>query len=155
MGMWITILVVMSSILILMLSMPTQGSPPPDPFLPYADLLHRDSALDVVENGSFSCAKIFSGDRQMCSHRPVDRAFFYIRVTVEREAPHEVSFQVTKDALYLGDLVLLWGRPDTLFPYSAPTLQWSIPDGRTVSALVPSANRLNYLAPVQVVSFTF
>lgn len=155
MGTWIVILVVTVTVLVLMLSMPTQGSPPFDPFLPYADLLAADRVIPAVRNARFACTEHYEEARTLCSVKPDDDVFFEIFILIKGDRPEGIMFQVKNDALRVGDLAALWGKPDVLFPHSAPRLLWQDQDGTTISALVPSADHLNHFAPVWVVSFTF
>jgi hypothetical protein len=152
----VVILVVIASILVSLISMPTPGSPPPDPFLPYADLLTKGHILDALESRKFSCEFALLEASQLCSFKPHDDLFSKINVIVnEQSVPEYITFVVEKDAIRMGDLIALWGRPNRLYPHIESTVMWTELDGFTVTALVPSADRLNYLAPVWAVSFAF
>jgi hypothetical protein len=83
------------------------------------------------------------------------RLFSEISVSILHDVPEMISFSVIGSKLCIGDLVLLWDKPDDIFPNEVPKLFWPERDGVTPNALVPSTDRLNYLAPVLVVSFTF
>ncbi len=132
-----------------------QSSTPSDPFLAYADLLLKDQVLDAMKNWDFSCNFAPSNDYHSCTVAPEDGLFSNIHLVVAQGVPQYISFRVETDALQIGDLILLWDKPDTIFPYASSTLLWSDGDNITISTLVPPMDRLNYLAPVWVVTFTF
>ena len=147
---WVAVLTMMHVILVFTFSAGAQGSPPPYPFLPYADLLSKQQALVAVENQKFACQYVLQEVSQKCSMRPKDRFFSEISLTVIGGVPESVVFKVINDSIQVGDLVLLWGRPDMrAFQY----IFWPERNGVTMSATVTPADRLNYLAPVWEVSF--
>jgi hypothetical protein len=136
-------------ILVLAFSMVAQGSPPPDPFLPYSDLLAKGQMLAAIESRNGSCRFELLEASQICSLEPEAGIFSDIRVTIVNGVPTGVSFQINKNTLRVGDLVVLWGQPAKQKTRSI--LSWS--EGVMARAVV--GNELNYLAPVWVVSFTF
>jgi hypothetical protein len=152
MSIGVVILVVTVTVLVLMLSMPTQGSPPFDPFLPYADLLSKDQMFAAVRSSEFSCTERYEEARMACSFKPDDGVFFEIFILIKGDRPEGITFQVKEDALRVGDLAALWGKPDATLSGTALWLKW---DSARMTAIVPSADRLNHFAPVRVVSFTF
>lgn len=152
MSIGVVILVVTVTVLVLMLSMPTQGSPPFDPFLPYADLLAADRVIPALRNARFACAERYEEARTLCASKPVDSVFFEIFIIIKGDRPEGITFQVKEDALRVGDLAALWGKPDATLSGTALWLKW---DSARMTAIVPSADRLNHFAPVRVVSFTF
>lgn len=152
MGIWIITLAVMVAFLVLAVSMPLQGSPPFDPFLSYTDLLVADRVIPAVRNARFACTERYEEARTLCSTKPDDDVFFEIFIIIKGDRPEGITFQVKKDALRIGDLAALWGKPDSALSGTALWLEW---DSAGMTAMVSSADRLNHFAPVRMVSFTF
>ncbi len=150
MGTWVIILIIVGSILVLTFSMMGQASPPFDPFLPYTDLLTKNQTRDAMMNWNFSCQFVLSEGQQSCSLRPDDNIFSTIYVTIAQGVPLHMTFEVEKDTLQLGDLVLLWGKPGNRGRFQRSVLSW--PD---ISVTVFAVDNMEYFAPVQVVTFTF
>jgi hypothetical protein len=150
---WV-ILTIACTLLIFGFSALAHGHTPIDPFLAYADLLSKDDIIAGMQDWEFFCVTVFSEPRSVCSFEPDDDVFSIIYISFLQGVPQTVDFQVKEHTLRVGNLMLLWGRPDKNVPYSAPLL-WSGRDGVTASAFVSSAGRPHYLSPVWMVSFTF
>jgi hypothetical protein len=101
---------------------------------------------------NFSCQFVLSEGQQSCSFRPDDGVFSTIYITIAQGVPLHLTFELETGAMQVGDLVLLWGKPDMISSYY---ICWHERNGVTPSALVQSPDRLDYFAPVQVVSFAF
>jgi hypothetical protein len=145
-------LMIIVVILVFVFSALAQGSPPSDLFLAYADLLTKDQTRSVVDSKNVSCEFALFEVSRICSFVPDDGIFSDIWVTMVSDAPKGIAFQVIEGAVRVGDLAALWGKPDSISSYY---LRWDEPNGETIGALVASADRLDYFAPVQIVTFTF
>ena len=150
------ILVMIGFIAIIAISTPAEGSVPVDPFAPYADLLTQDQALHALVKRKFSCvSEYLSESRQDCSLLLDDPTYSKINVTIVNGIPRDVSFQIRKNSLRLGDLALLWGKPETPFLDVGATLFWPERDGMTASAFVLYIGHVDYRIPVSIVTFAF
>jgi len=147
------VLTIAATILIFAVSVLAQGSPArDDPFLPYADLLSSYQARLAIKDDEFICTFILMEAGTRCTLYPKDTLFSEIGVWLTFDVPKSVSFLVINNSLRLGDLALLWGMPEKL---SSFYIHWPEQNGVTPRALVPTADRLNYFTPVQVVTFDF
>ncbi len=143
------VLTVTATILIFVVQSITQSSPPFDPFAPYADLLNKGQTLESLASRKFSCEFALLEASQKCSLIPEDGNFSKIIVTINEGVPNDISFQVNEDMLMVGDLVVVWGQPEK--QKTRAILSWS----EDITARAVVHHELNYLGPVQVVSFTF
>jgi hypothetical protein len=147
MGTWIIVLVVIATIAVLTFSMLAKDESLNDPFLPYADLLSKEQTVSAAAKRNFSCTFVLTETGQKCSLKPNDGLFSEILVTI-KTLPESVFFSVAHNALWVGDLVALWGQPEVEWPGSQAVLSWA---GRPARALVCGRSSDHRLKPSMAV----
>ncbi|MBZ0289235.1 MAG: hypothetical protein K8I30_16570, partial [Anaerolineae bacterium] len=102
----------------------------------------------------FSCLLV-SSDTMSCTFEPHDNHFSQILVSIRRDTPDHTSFSVIDHALRVGDLVALWGLPDTPFAGTTSRLVWPENNGVVVRVFTAPVDKIDYFTPVQLLLFSF
>jgi hypothetical protein len=134
-----------------------------DPFSVFSDLFGDDARQAALVRG-FRCqdtelhsySQIVSG---YCAQRSADKTFSGTYLTLSGNVANEVSFSLRDNALALGDLVVLWGKPEIRLYCEVMVASWP---ARHIMVLVAPPPRsparraggINYFLPVIAVSFT-
>jgi hypothetical protein len=148
----VILLVLLNTVLVFSFFMPARSSSPQNLFSAYADLLTEGQTIAAVRNRRLPCHEVLSQQHLVCSLQPTDGVFSGLFVTITGDQSEGVSFQALENRLFVGDLVLLWGKPHVNLRGS---MSWSERDGTWIIALIARSDRLDYLAPVRVVTYTF
>jgi hypothetical protein len=131
----------------------------PNPFSDYADILPGQARSALVLR-RFSCAagrvtndrSSHLGFTQYCVLQLGNGLFDHIGVMVSDNAVNRVFFSARENALTVGDLVFLWGRPPMIArDREQMTLAWS--RGEWTILANTKGTRLSYLMPLRRVVF--
>ncbi len=127
--------------------------PPPNPFSSYVDVLPGHPKQAAIERG-FTCFANMYDDGESCTRRdePASPLFSRVHLSTLGDHIHTLSFNVYADTLTIGDLMLLWGRPDIQRSGRVAQVHWPSPSV-TALAVGQSARPLNYFTPVVHISF--
>jgi hypothetical protein len=129
-------------------------APSPDPFAAYADVFPGQPRSAVVGRG-FTCPTTAYGGyhqpgEETCVLWPRTGTFFQVTARVSQDVIRHITFTARDHALRLGDLVALWGRPES----RGHDIQFVWP-GRCIVALTYAFDgQFSLLPPVRNVSFT-
>ncbi len=128
--------------------------PPANPFAPYADILPGHPKEVALERG-FTCFTNVFDDGESCSRRdePASPLFSAVHLSTLGDRIHTLGFTTSVNTLTLGDLVLLWGRPDIQLRGYVAQMQWPSPNV-TALAVLSSGRPLNHFTPVAYIAFT-
>jgi hypothetical protein len=92
-----------------------------------------------------------SGTSEFCTRAPANGAFSLVAVTHSEGIISRVSFTVREDRLAIGDLALLWGRPEIRVYGHSVSVVWP---SRGVSAEGwAKSRRFSYAIPVLRIAF--
>ena len=86
-----------------------------------------------------------------CTQSNSDQIYAGIYLQITDGNAQEIVLAFRQNALTLGELILLWGTPETR-DYCKALVSWPIPRITTV-VVVPRTQRVDYFAPVQSISF--
>jgi hypothetical protein len=125
----------------------------PDPFLAVSDLFNGDARQVALARG-FTCQNPdYSATlTDFCTQLNPDQRYSGIYLRISGSMAKEVDLWLRKNRLRLGDLVLLWGKPETRPYCQTLVISWSTP--RFMAMVAVSRTRLiNYFAPILSISF--
>ncbi len=136
------------------------AQPPSNPFYDYASILPGQPRSALIQRG-FSCA-----EGEVANNRPspstigqycvlpLNKGIFdRIGAVLSHDVVKQVFFIARKDALTVGDLALLWGRPLTISGVGEQiTLDWPPSDWSILA--ITNGTRFSYLMPVHRVTFS-
>ena len=148
----VMIAITSASMIVTITARPTEQ--PFDPFAAYVDIL-PGKPLDSTYRHGFKCNSIYSAVslRESCSTTLKIGIFSDIEVL---NIPYtglisRVVFRPHENLLLLGDLILLWGKPDITFFNRMAHLRWR--DRGVVAILQTNRRHLSYWAPISYVAF--
>jgi hypothetical protein len=137
-----------------------RAAQPSNPFASYAAILPGQPRQAVIEQ-QFSCPLSNlahtqqdyeqARQREYCTRAPAVGPFSFVAVTMSNGVVSRVEFSLREAALTVGDLALLWGRPDKALYRQSINLEWSNV-GVTASGWAES-HRFNYANPVLRLTF--
>ena len=86
--------------------------PPSNPFSSFADIF-PGQPRNALETRGFSCSIVPYSDipNEYCYFYPTTGAFSKVSVLVSKDVIRITSFILSENALNMGDLMLLWGKP--------------------------------------------
>jgi len=125
-----------------------------DPFVPYADVLPKQSRSAVLQRG-FKCNQIIPSLDEVCSLPSETGIFSEIQVrfisATHRDQVSQTVFKPREGAITIGDLEMLWGRPEIKVFGQTVNLRWR---KRSIVA-IPQSKRvpLSYWDPVTYIAF--
>jgi hypothetical protein len=120
------VLLTIASVSVTALATIPRSQPPFDPFAPYADILPGQSQDAVVQRG-FDCQfNIAPVSNESCTLTLETGIFSEIQVMIALDTGQvsRVVFKPRETTLTLGDLVLLWGRPEIAIYNQITNLRW-------------------------------
>ncbi len=128
--------------------------PPPDRFGAYADILPGQPKQAASERG-FTCFTNIFDDSARCARRdePASPLFSRVHLSTVGDLIYTLSFTTYVNTVTIGDLVLLWGRPDIQRSGRVAQVSWSSPNV-TALAVLSSGQPLNYFTSVAYIAFT-
>lgn len=128
--------------------------PPPSPFAVYDDLIEGDtqdptfgSNYETLSRAAFdlACTRAFTSG--YCPYKPETGPFSEIRLMeLNDEGESGVYFAVRDNALTVGDVARLWGRPVISRYENSLVLHW--PDQRMSTVVRSDNGQFHYLLPV-------
>jgi hypothetical protein len=121
----------------------------PDPLALYVDILPGRGESVLAPHG-FLCYAA-NDSIEFCALNRTTGAVRSIHVIVRFNIIYAVNIQFRSGALRLGDLALLWGRPDPHEQGYSRQFDWSLHNASVTVA--PFVGGFSYLLPVQSVSF--
>jgi hypothetical protein len=128
-----------------------------DPFSMFSDLLGDDISQSTLADG-FNCydtvrrgyAEAFTG---YCVQYDLGEIFSQIDLRISSHVVREINFSLKENALRLGDLALLWGKPHIQLYCESVVAAW--PTHHIMAVVSPPQDRyLSYFSPVISVSLT-
>lgn len=123
-----------------------------DPFVAISDLFTADKRELELERG-FTCYDTNQPDDYWCIEYTANQPYSSIYIQVDSRTRKAVDLSFQKNPMRLGDLILLWGQPQTLQLYCRlVVVVWSI-QGFQVVSIVSQSHPLNYFAPIAFVTF--
>jgi hypothetical protein len=89
------------------------GVPSPNPFSSYVDIFPGQPSSALQARG-FSCSMEFNRytSNEYCFSYPAAGVFSKVGVVVSKGVISIISFTMRENTLRLGDLMMLWGKPD-------------------------------------------
>jgi hypothetical protein len=128
---------------------------PQNPFAAYEPLSPGQPWISVQAH-EFSCYPIpslFPNEVSAeCLLRPQTGPFSYVNISIEDGVITGIVFTVRENTVRLGDLSVLWGRPEVEFQRSSIIFMW--PD-YGISAWAEARGRhFTYIAPISAVWFS-
>ncbi len=130
-------------------------APPSNPFTLYADISLGQPQSAAIQHG-FACLSINeSSDTLSCvnPHIPPVYPFSQIHLSTTDDVIRRVSFTVLENALTIGDLAALWGKPAHRTLYNRMATACWPSRGITALTILPYSRRFSYFQPVVHVSF--
>jgi hypothetical protein len=102
-----------------------QDIPVSNPFSEYANIFPGHSEEQVMAQG-FNCNKYYFpwDESNLCSLMPKQGPFQEISVITMDSTVYSVTFSMRKNAITVGDLAFLWGRPKSQFFYQLGIFTW-------------------------------
>jgi len=125
-----------------------------DPFSIVSDL-YGDDARQAAAALGLTCRDIalYSNPHGSCAQNITNDVFSGIYLRLSGDAAGEISFWLRQNTLTLGDLVLLWGKPEVRLYCETVVAFWP---GRDAVGFAPPSRsaRISYEMPVLFVTFT-
>lgn len=125
-----------------------------NPFSVVRDLFGEDARQVALARG-FSCQDtgLVSEPLTTCVQHNTDKIFSRVYVRLSGNIANDISFSLRENTFTLGDLTLLWGKPE--MRRYCETVVYFRSDRHIISKVSPTrTGRINYFAPVISVSFT-
>ncbi len=146
------ILMTVASVSVIVLATPHRRELPFDPFSPYTDLLLGQS-LDAVEQQGFICTSTHAAFslQQSCSLALGDGTFseIEVRFASDRGTVNRIVFTPREKMLTVGDLLLLWPKPEIRFYSEMANLRWP----HIVAVPQSFRGHFSYWVPIAYVAF--
>jgi hypothetical protein len=124
-----------------------------DPFAPYSDLMPGQSR-DALTQWEFNCATtIIPSFSESCSLTPESGIFSEIQVKFAADTGRieKTVFLSRENRLSLGDLVLLWGKPEIDIYGRTANLRWH--DSHVVAIPQTYRSPVAYRVPLTYIAF--
>jgi hypothetical protein len=131
----------------LMLTLPARDAAPQEnPFSAYADLFPGQPGSST-ESKDFHCGHDAGNDpSRYCVLRPADGPFSIIGVRVLDRTIVHLNFTLRPNQYRVGDLALLWGRPQV--KRNGENMNFAWPSSDTRAATSAQKEQVNYFLPV-------
>ncbi len=148
------VLIGIASVFVLALATNRDNQPPFNPFAPYADILSAQSPDTFLQRG-FNCPfkRTSTFDDTIC-FLALDNGVFlriHARFPYNSDQVSTLIFIPRDNAVLLGQLVLLWGKPELLGSSQYANFQWP---SRHIIAVPQSDNsQFSYWLPISSVAF--
>jgi hypothetical protein len=129
----------------------SQGTQPSNPFSDYIAILPGQTWNSVVAQ-PFSCYADNSVDNTAyCTRSPASGPFSLIAVIVSDGVVSRIDLAVREGTLTVGDLALLWGRPNARLYRQSVNLDW--PSVGVTASSWAESRRFGYFIPIIRLSF--
>jgi hypothetical protein len=130
-----------------------QNVPIANPFSDYNTIFPGQRLGQVIERG-FDCTQYFLewDQNYYCTLNPTDGPFWYINLVATNGIIRSVVFCTRENAITVGDLSMLWGRPRGRYLYRLDIFSW--PEIRAVADAYSQDKRFSYYLPVTHISFS-
>ncbi len=126
------------------------AQPASSPFSPYADVM-PGQPLTAAQGAGFVCESIpYHID---CSQRPTSGPFARISAIITHNDIENVHFTVRANTLTVGDLILLWGRPEYVRFASNPLILYWEQMSASALIFVQDDHPLTYFQALDLVTF--
>ena len=123
----------------------------PNPFSAYTTIFPGQTLHKVIEQG-FTCTQSNPAEHHnYCTLSPVNGPFWYIHLVTAEDIVNSVTFCAREGALTIGDLALLWGKPNIQLFQRSGLFKWSSIQ-TSADGLSPSW-AFSYYFPVAHVTF--
>jgi hypothetical protein len=128
-----------------------------DPFFVVSDLFGGDYKQVTLAQG-FICRDASLSDylesiSDDCLQHNTDQIYSDIYLQASGNIIKEVSLFLRANTFSLGDLVLLWGKPETSSYCEMQVFSWST-HGTPAMVVLPRTRYINYYAPIQFICFS-
>ncbi len=126
----------------------------PNPFSVYNDLF-GDNARQAASARGFTCRDMgLNGyPLTLCTHHNTEKLFSRLYVWISGDRANEISFSLRDNTLRLGDLALLWGKPEIRLYCETFVALWP---ARHIMGVIKQSRtgQVNYFLPILSVYFT-
>jgi hypothetical protein len=127
-----------------------------DPFSAINALFAENARRVALEHG-FKCKNSDwsnhpSDIADYCVLTNTDQIYSTIYLRLSGNVAEEVSLSLREPTLTLGDLVVLWGMPETHVFCESLVVSWATPQVKAMVA-VPRTRHVNYFATIRMISF--
>jgi hypothetical protein len=141
-------------LIICLITLSRLSSPPSNPFADYTNLIHDAesttqfwSSYETLLRAAFQLACTTSLIEKYCFYRTESGPFEFVKfVELNSEGMEGVYFAVRDNALTVGDVAMLWGRPTIRRHDHSLTLYW--PAQHMSSVVRSDSGQFNYRLPV-------
>lgn len=123
---------------------------PSNPFEAFVEVLPGVST-DPTFSKEFTCYPITNTFIELCTLAPATGPVEHVQLIRKYGTIYYTFFHLRENVLNLGELALLWGKPDVAPPQDETGLTWSRYDARV--NLASGTGDVNYFLPVQSISF--
>jgi hypothetical protein len=110
---WISVIILTGSIILVIGVIIAAHRDISNPFSVYGDLFGDDARRAASARG-FICRDVGLDNQALalCTQHNTERLFSRLDVWISRNSANEIGFLLRENTLRLGDLALLWGRPE-------------------------------------------
>ena len=145
------VLAMLSTSVMALVTIPN-NQPTPDPFAPYAGIL-LGQTHDSISHPEFDCQfDYMTSLEESCRLTLENGIFSEIYIWIAQDTGRiKVAFMPREKTLTLGDLMLLWGKPEIAIYSKTINFRW--PNAHVTAVLQAYPGHISYWLPITYVAF--